>query len=43
MESKNSRVEFKIYEININKVDDYLQRSEIDLKYESWKPKINSN
>lgn len=32
MESKNSKVEFKVYEININKVDDYLQRGKIDLK-----------
>lgn len=30
MESKNSKVEFKIYEININKVDDYLQTGKIE-------------
>lgn len=30
MESKNLKVEFKVYEININKVDDYLQTGKIE-------------
>lgn len=39
MESKNLKVEFKVYEININKVDDYLQKGKIE-RLKLWITKV---